>query len=364
MSITRSLNATALHARTADLCTTNRWIEDSGFTVPASYSSAREEQWALTERVALSDLSARQVWSFRGPDAASLLSFATLHDAAALAPLRALETYWCDDAGYVRGKGAVVRREANEFELMTPVRDLAWMLDGAEGFDVQLRDVTAERAAIGVGGPLAAALLSDAALLSKELHAGDIADVQYRSSRLSVLRRSESGSFELLLPAEDAILVWDRLWRAGRSIGLGVAGAEALELVRIEGGRLKPMVDWLPAQAALGDDDLRLPMDFGVTPDLTRRFNGVDALRRTTGSGRQIPVQLVANDAVVAGSVTVKGSAVGRLTSRAWSEGRNEAVALAWLDPSLAAAGGTVTVSGPSGPVEARVSMAAQSRNG
>src|SRR5690349_14847321 len=167
MSIMRSLNATALHARTADLCTTNRWIEDSGFTVPASYSSPREEQWALAERVALSDLSARQVWSFRGADAASFLSFATLHDVSALAPARALETYWLDDAGFVRGKGTIIRREANEFELVTPVRDLAWMLDGAEGFDIEVRDVTGERAAIGVGGPLAAALLGDAAMLSK-----------------------------------------------------------------------------------------------------------------------------------------------------------------------------------------------------
>ena len=130
MSIMRSLNATALHARTADLCTTNRWVEDSGFTVPASYSSPREEQWTLAERVALSDLSARQVWSFRGADAASFLSFATLHDASTLVPARTLETYWLDDAGFVRrlyangalfvvdadgagGCGAVVKRLAN-----------------------------------------------------------------------------------------------------------------------------------------------------------------------------------------------------------------------------------------------------------
>jgi len=363
MSIARSLHATALHARTADLCTTNRWIEDSGFTVPASYTSAREEQWTLAERVALADLSARQVWSFRGADAASFLSFATLHDAAALAPGRAQETYWCDDAGFVRGKGTVIRREANEFELMTPVRDLAWMLDGADGFDVEVRDVTNERASVGVSGPLAAALLADAGLMPKEMHGGDVADVQWRASRILVLRQSEAPSFEVLLAAEDAILVWDRLWRAGRPIGLGVAGADALELARIEAGRLKPAVDWLPVQAALADDDLRVPMDFGVTPDLTRRFNGVDALRRHSSSGRYAPVQLVANAAVVKGALTAKGATIGRVTSVAWSEGREEAVAVAWADPSIAQAGASVTAAGPTGPVEARVTMAAQSRN-
>src|SRR6185436_7058038 len=101
------------------------------------------------------DLSARQVWSFRGADAASFISFATLNDVSTLAPGRVQETYWCDDAGFARGKGTVIRREANEFELITPVRDLAWMLDGADGFDVAVRDVTNERASVGVSGPLA-----------------------------------------------------------------------------------------------------------------------------------------------------------------------------------------------------------------
>ena len=76
--IQRSLNATALHARTADLCATNVWVEDNGFTVPTAYSSPGEEQWALSERAALSDLSAHQTWSVRGADAASFLGFATL----------------------------------------------------------------------------------------------------------------------------------------------------------------------------------------------------------------------------------------------------------------------------------------------
>lgn len=363
MSIMRSLNATALHARTADLCTTNRWIEDSGFTVPASYSSPREEQWALTERVALADVSARQVWSFRGADAASFLSFATLNDASALAAGRAQETYWCDDAGFARGKGTLIRREPNQFELMTPVRDLAWMLDGADGFEVEVRDVTNERAAIGVSGPLAAALLGDAGLLAKEMHGGDVADVQWRASRVTVLRRGDGSSFELLLAAEDAILVWDRLWRAGRPIGLGVAGAEALELARIEDGRLKPGVDWFPVQAALADEDLRVPMDFGVAPDLTRRFNGVDALRRHMSNGRLVPIQIVANSALVAGALSIKGAAIGRVTSFGWAEAREEAVALAWADPTKATVGASVTAQGPAGPVEARVTMAAQSRN-
>lgn len=363
MSIVRSLNATALHARTADLCTTNRWVEDSGFTVPAAYSSPSEEQWSLSERVALSDLSARQTWSFRGVDAASFLSFATLNDVTALAPSRVIETYWCDDTGFVRGKGTVIRRDANLFEMTTSVRDFAWMLDGAEGFDVELRDVTAERAVIGVSGPLAAALLADAAILSKEMHAGDLADAQYRGSRFSILRRGESQRFELLLPAEDAILAWDRLWRAGRSIGLGVAGADALESARIEAGQLKPIVDWLPAQAALSDEDLRIPLDFGVEPELTRCFNGVDALRRASANGRQVPIQLLASEAMVVGAITAKGATIGHVTSSAWSEPRNENVALAWVDPSVATIGGTLKVCGSSGPVEARVSALLNDHN-
>ncbi len=362
MSIVRSLNATALHARTADLCATNIWVEDNGFTVPAAYSSAREEQWAMSERAVLCDLSARQVWSFRGADAASFLSFATLNNAAALAPSRAQETYWCDDNGFVRGKGTLIRHGANDFELTTAIRDLTWMLDGAEGFDVELGDVTSERATLGVVGPLAGALLSDAAFLAQEMHAGDIVEIQWRSSRVTLLRLAGDAGFELLTPAEDAIVVWDRLWRSGRAVGLGVAGAHALDLARIEAGRLKPGVDWLPAQTAVSDDQLRLPQDFGASPDLTRRFNGVDALRRAAVGAREVAIQLTATEALVPGTLSTKDSAVGRMTSVAWSQARDEAVAIAWVVPAVAKLGRQLIGSGPSGPIAVRVSMAGQSR--
>ena len=363
MSIVRSLNATALHARTADLCTTNIWVEENGFTVPAAYSSTREEQWVLSERAALSDLSARQVWAFRGADAASFLSFATLDDAAAMAPARAPETYWCDDSGFVRGKGTLVRRAAGEFELMTPIRDLAWMLDGAEGFDVELRDVTNERATLGIAGPLAQTLLSEAALLSRELHAGDVIEGEWRASRVTLLRLAGDAGFELLTPAEDAILAWDKLWRAGRQMGLGVVGAQTLELARIEAGRLKPGLDWLPAQETVTDEDLRLPTDFGVNANLTRRFNGVDALRRAETNARPVAIQIRANEAIVLGALSLDGADVGRLMSAAWSEARDEAVAIGWVDPTAVKLGTALTAPGAAGPVEARVAMIAPGRN-
>jgi aminomethyltransferase len=358
VSIDRSLNATALHARTADLCTTNLWLEEGGFTVPAAYTSMREEQWALAERAALCDLSARQIWSFHGADAASFLSFATIDDAAAMAASRVQETYWCDDMGFVRGKGTLLRRGATGFELMTPVRDLAWLLDGAHGFDVAIGDVTAERAVVGVAGPLAPALLADAGLTKQEMHPGDVAEVTWRSARVSVIRLNGTAGFELLTPAEDAIVVWDRLWRCGREIGIGGAGAQALELSRIEAGRMKPGVDWLPAQAALTDDDFRLPQDLGASPNLARRFNGVEALRRASASGRAVAVQFVGPQAVIPGVLPAK-ELRGRITSVAWSEARGEAVALGWLDPAAAKPGATLSAPGPSGPVEVRVAMAA-----
>src|SRR5262249_51791652 len=146
-------------------------------------------------------------------------------------------------------------------------------------FDVEVRDISAERAAIGITGPLSANLLAEIAPLPHELHVGDIADIQLRASRLSIVALGEGG-FELLTSADDAVLLWDRIWRVGRALGLGVAGAAALDLLRVEKGRLKPGVDWLPVQAAVSEDDFRLPQDFGVEPNLTRRFNGVDALRR------------------------------------------------------------------------------------
>lgn len=343
----RASLATPLHARTAELCATNRWTEDEGFTVPAVYSSLREEQEALVTRVGLSDLSARQCWLVEGPDAGAYLSWLTITDVTRLEPGQTARTMWLDDAGFVRGDGVIVRFAAASFELRSAVRDFAWVADGARGFDVKVTNATGMRAAIGVRGPLTAALAAASGLTGEAPGGqGGAARAAWRPAQVALMRDATGDGLELWTSADDGIVVWDRLWKAGAGLGIAAVGAQALEALRVESAIARAGVDWLPAQLARSARDLRLPYDLGVGPDRSRRFNGVSALAIPAASARPVLVHLTADQPLSPGPVAIRNATVGTITSASWSEARAAAFALAWLEADAVKVGSKVTAAG------------------
>ena len=351
----RSYLPTPLHARTAELCATNAWTEECGFTIPAAYASIREEQTALITRVTLSDLSARQCWTFQGPDTAAFLGMATVNDIVHLEMGQTVRTLWCDDAGFVRGDGLIARFGQTEFELWTTVGDFAWFSDAAQGFDVKLANVTGTRAVIGVRGPLTTNLLAAAGLSGEPAHAGDVVRPSWRPAQVALMRDASGDGLELWMQADDGAVVWDRLWRSGAGLGIAAVGAHALEILRIENGTAKAGIDWHPAQFVRASTGHHIPADLGFAPDLTRRFNGAAALVRARTAPAQALVQFTSDDRLAPGPAMLRGVTVGRLTSQAWSESRAATLALGWLDTDAVKIGTKVTVSGPQGPVRAEI---------
>ena len=351
----RSYLATPLHARTAELCATNTWTEECGFTVPALYTTEHEEQDALLARVALSDLSARQCWTVQGPDAASFLSVATINDVSRLEAGQTARTLWCDDQGYVRGEGLIACFGKTEFEVWTAVRDFAWFADAALGFDLKLANVTGTRVAIGVRGPLTPQLLAAAGLSGGPTNAGDLVRPSWRPAQVALMRDASGDGLELWTQADDGVVVWDRLWRAGAGLGIAAAGAKSLDTLRIEMATPKAGADWHPAALARAAADLCRPTDLGFAPDLSRRFNGAEALRRTKSSNSKVLVQLTSEQPMTSGPVAMRGVAIGRVASQTWSQTRACAFALGWLNGDAAKIGTKVDAPGASGPVRAEV---------
>jgi len=340
----RAYLPTPLHVRTAELCTTNAWTAQCGFTVPATYTSAAEEHAALTSRAALSDLSARQFWLIDGKDAAAYLSMATLTDADRLEPGQTARTLWCDDRGHVRGEGLIARFAETAFELSTAVRDFAWLADGAQGFDAKITNATGTRAMIGVRGPRADDLLAAAGLSGGPAITGSVVRPSWRPAQVTLIR--DGDGLELWTHADDATVVWDRLWRSGAAFGVAAAGAGAMETARIESAVPRAGLDWQPAHLALDAADLRVPADLGFVPDLARRFNGVDALRRAKPGREQVLVQVIGDGQLAPGPVMLRNAHVGRLTSCAWSHARAASVALGWIDAEAAQVGTAVQAGG------------------
>ncbi len=123
--------------------------------------------------------------------------------------------------------------------------------------DVVLRDASAELARLGVEGPRAPAILEAALGRAPEIAPDSGIDAELAGVSVVVAAFGWSGApaFQIYAPAAAAQEIAERLRQVGRSEGLVEAGADALEILRIEAGvpRLGAELDEevLPAEAQL-----------------------------------------------------------------------------------------------------------------
>lgn len=279
----------------------------------------------------------------------------------------------------------VTRTGASSFLLVSSsastVRDLDWIRRHVrEGCEARVRDVTASYAVLGVMGPrsrellsrLGPADLSEAGFPFATSREVVLAGRPVRATRMTYV--GELG-WELMVPAELAGGVYDRLIAAGADLGVVDAGYYAIDSLRLEKGyrafgrELTPDVG--PVEAGLV---------FATAPSGAKDFLGRTALEAhraalALGGPRRRLVSLVVGslEPMLWGGELVlrEGEPAGQVTSAAWGETVGAIVGLAYLrvdgpvtTPDLAAVsargGFEVDVAGERYPV--RLSLAAPLR--
>jgi 4-methylaminobutanoate oxidase (formaldehyde-forming) len=199
-----------------------------------------------------------------------------------------------------------------------------------------LVDVTSAYAVYGVMGPRSRELLSlvsradfsDGAFPFGTSQEVDLGYATVRATRITYV--GELG-WELYVPAEFAVGVYEDLTAAGASLGLANAGYYAIESMRLEkayrayGRELTP--DYNPVEAGLL---------FACKLRTDISFLGREAVEKARADGpRRRLVSLVLADpaAMIWGGELVlrDGVAVGQVTSGAWGEAVGGAVGLAYI---------------------------------
>ena len=259
---------TAFHERTAPLNRKLQWREWAGYFAASVYADHHDIEYnAIREAVALIDVTPLFKYRVEGPDAERLVDRVVTRDATKLATGRVYYTPWCDERGRVVDDGTVARLDESSFRWTAADPQLRWFRQNAAGLDVEIQEVTESVAAIAVQGPLSRALL--------EATTGEsFADVRYfrrrassiRGVELDVSRTGYTGDlgFELWIPAEHAIEVWDALMDVGRSYQVRPAGMLALDVVRLEAGLILLEVDYHSARHALIPEQAYSPFEIGL----------------------------------------------------------------------------------------------------
>jgi aminomethyltransferase len=240
-----------------------------GWLRPSHFGDPLAEQLACREAAALFDVHSMGKMAITGPEADILID----RVAANTPPSEvggAVYTALCDSDGRMIDD-VVIYRCTHEWFVMCGTgsrRIVAEHLRScSDGLQVAVRDVTAERAYMALQGPRAWEVLS----LWLDGRRDDVQRLRYYScveldmtdhhSGLDwclVCRTGYTGElgFELIVPIDQALSVWQSLREFGRPSGLVPAGAAALQALRTEKGYRGFGADvdrtMTPAEAGLG----------------------------------------------------------------------------------------------------------------
>src|SRR5579872_1754758 len=208
------LRRTPLHAAHAGAGA--RLVPFSGWEMPLQYSSIKEEQLAVRHAAGAFDVSHMGRYELAGPDAAAALQRILTNDVAALSRGRAAYSLICREDGGIVDDVIAYRRADDLYSVVVNAgnreKDWAWIQAHLEG-GAELRDRSDDLALIAFQGPRAAELLEQPAL--RELPAFGFAEnIDVLGIRCALVARTgytgEDG-FELMVPAEAATQLWERL---------------------------------------------------------------------------------------------------------------------------------------------------------
>jgi glycine cleavage system T protein (aminomethyltransferase) len=350
---------TAVHARTFALAESLNYREWSGYYAVSAYEAHHEHEYnAIRNAAALIDISPLFKYIVSGRDAAKLVDRVITRDAHKLAVGQVCYTPWCDERGKVIDDGTVTRTGEESYRWTAADPSLRWLTQNAIGLTVTIDDVSEGVAALALQGPTSGRLLDAVAdadirgLKYFRMTRGSIAGVAVEISRTGY---TGDLGYEIWMPWDRAVAVWDALVAGGRPFDIRPAGMLALDVARVEAGLLLIDVDFNSSKKAQNDAQTYTPFEMGLgrlvqfekhafvgrAPLVdehrrgpARRIVGLDiswpAVERLYERVGLAP-QIAAAASRVAVPVYRAGRQVGRATTTTWSPVLKKLIALATI---------------------------------
>jgi glycine cleavage system aminomethyltransferase T/glycine/D-amino acid oxidase-like deaminating enzyme len=268
------------------------WFAPAGAAIEPRLSYRRQdwfdhhaaEHRAVRNGVALFDMSAMSKFLVQGPGAERMLNWISGNNVA-VSVGQSVYTQWMNENGGVEADLTVTRIGQDRFMVVVAEsfhRRTESMMRRAIGADtdVAVTDVTSAYALLSVQGPESRSLLTEitTADLSNEAFpyfTAQTIDLHYGPALAFRLSFVGELGWEVYIPTEFALGVYDRLVEAGAGFGLTHAGMETLESTRTEAGRKDYGLDMENSDSAL-EAGFRFALDF----DKPGGFVGRDALLR------------------------------------------------------------------------------------
>jgi aminomethyltransferase len=258
---------TAFHERTLELCHSLNYREWSGYYTVSVYEVHHEHEYnAIRNACALIDISPLYKYLITGKDATKLVNRIITRDINKVKVGQVIYCCWCDEQGKVIDDGTITRLEENVYRWTAADPSLRWFRQNGLNMDVQVEDISEQVAALALQGPTSAKLL-------KAVCDADIANLKYfrkTSGKINgvpvdISRTGYTGDlgYEIWMPWNDGLKVYDALMEKGRQFDIHAAGMLALDVSRVEAGLLLIEVDYTSSKKALIASQKYSPFELG-----------------------------------------------------------------------------------------------------
>jgi aminomethyltransferase len=284
---------TVFYPRESDLNAHLAWGEWSGYHSAAVYADFHDIEYnAIREAAGVVDVSPLYKYIVRGTDAGRLLDRVMTRDITRLQVDHVAYSPWCDEDGKVIDDGTITRLSEDSYRITAADPSERWFRMNATGLDVDVEDVSDQTAGLALQGRLSREVLEEAS-------GQDWTDVRYFRRRrtqiadvdVDVTRTGYTGDrgYELWMPVDGALQVWDRIFDVGQGYGIHPVGIRAMDVARVEAGLILIEVEYSSSHRAIAQEQHYSPFELGLgrLVDLRKAspFNGKRALQAELAAG-------------------------------------------------------------------------------
>jgi aminomethyltransferase len=314
-----------------------KMVPFAGYNMPVQYEGVNAEHETVRTGVGVFDVSHMGEFFLRGPKALDLIQRVTTNDASVLFDGKA--QYSC----MPNGKGGIVddliiyRISQEEYLLVVNASNIEkdWNWISSHNTDgVEMENASDAYSLLAIQGPKAA----EAMQALTEVNLSDMGYYTFAKGTfagqpniyISATGYTGSGGFEIYVPNEVAVAVWDAVFEAGKAYGIKPIGLAARDTLRLEMGFCLYGNDI---------DDTTSPIEAGLgwITKFTKDFVDSDVLKAQKEHG--VSRKLVAFELIERGIprhdyriLDKNNQVIGKVTSGTMSPSMKIAIGLGYVD--------------------------------
>jgi len=331
-----------------------RLVDFAGWEMPMQYTGVVDEYHAVRAAAGLFDVSHMGRIMVAGEEALSFLQHVTTNNVAKLSVLESQYSMVCNEAGGIKDDIFVYRTRPQEYLLCVNASNretiAGWLSKQASGTTgVNVHDRSADLAQLAIQGPTSRTILSSMGMAGIEaMKLRSCLQTSLLGASTLITRTGYTGElgYELYVPSDHALLIWNALLTVGTSVGLKPAGLGARDLLRLE-------MAYLLYGNDIGEEITPIEAAAEWIVDLTKGdFIGRKVLQQQKDNGpakRLVAFELTQkavprHGCKILSSDSGDGKEIGEVTSGNLSPILQKGIGLGYVPSQMAAIGSSISI--------------------